>query len=818
MPNQISIPSKKTYSVPLKQAVYNHIQSKHPDTHPEAFKWDISRWESLRKAAVGGTVHVDRVNAIIGYHAQLVFALTKLPADIGLEIPYATVFSPPNALPVTLSNLHYERCSILFNLAALYSQLATSEDRSNSEGVKRASAFYQASSPPFAAGTFSYLLSTALPSLRTTIGVEELPLDLSEALVRSCEWLVLAQAQECAWQLAVLGHKSNGVISRLAAQVSILYESALSTIREATPSIRHLFPTDWLPYLETKQLHFDAAAQYRKGIDDIEHNRYGHELARLTSAQATAKRGYDVARRGAVPAAVQQDVKSLLDIVETNFTRAQRDNDLIYHQDVPALSALPNIQPVLIAQSTIPSGLQDPKTVLGDEAVIFGELLSWGARMAIEIYKDRQRTLVTEEIIDQARELRETSDRTLRSLNLPAALEALDKPVGLPPSLLSKAEEVRLDNGPQRIEKSIDDVQMLAKRAQQILDDAYDILDQEASEDEKLQEEIHISRLPSHQANEDLTSKGERYRTILREAFDSDEVVRQRWDEWETNIVELTYDEATLEASVPSSTTLTTSAGRSGTTETQTHARALRVLLEQLDDISRDRELLVSRAERLADADDITPRVLKAAAAVERWVDVQPSMFEDLLDEELSKYDKFRNDIQQGGVKQEEILAALKTRTETFLSSRKEDPSIKDREHALQSLDLAYHKYKEIIRHLDEGLQASSFYNDLSAILMQFKETCKEWKNLRHLEMQSLTGSIRSMSLKPEPSSPAPSHASLTLPDVPSSPPFAQQKTPARPKREIAMDLPSPDSAQWQAVELPPPPSRSRPTRQGQKN
>lgn len=35
--------------------------------------------------------------------------------------------------------------------------------------------------------------------------------------------------------------------------------------------------------------------------------------------------------------------------------------------------------------------------------------------------------------------------------------------------------------------------------------------------------------------------------------------------------------------------------------------------------------------------------------------------------------------------------------------SRKDDPAVREREHALQSLDLAYHKYREIRRNLDEG-------------------------------------------------------------------------------------------------------------------
>ena len=52
--------------------------------------------------------------------------------------------------------------------------------------------------------------------------------------------------------------------------------------------------------------------------------------------------------------------------------------------------------------------------------------------------------------------------RALRKLNLPSALEALERPIGLPPSLLRKAEEVRLEDGPAKIEASIEDVQRLA--------------------------------------------------------------------------------------------------------------------------------------------------------------------------------------------------------------------------------------------------------------------------------------------------------------------------------------------------------------------
>ena len=99
MNNLLSIPFKKTLAIPIRQAVKDYIHNAHPDTHSDAFKEDISRWELLRKSGIGGVVHPDRIqsmtqcvtnfpeilsdpNTINRYHAQLVFISTKLPNDV----------------------------------------------------------------------------------------------------------------------------------------------------------------------------------------------------------------------------------------------------------------------------------------------------------------------------------------------------------------------------------------------------------------------------------------------------------------------------------------------------------------------------------------------------------------------------------------------------------------------------------------------------------------------------------------------------------------------------------------------------------------
>jgi programmed cell death 6-interacting protein len=76
-----------------------------------------------------------------------------------------------------------------------------------------------------------------------------------------------------------------------------------------------------------------------------------------------------------------------------------------------------------------------------------------------------------------------------------------------------------------------------------------DILDSEASEDEAARKEVSLNRPKSYEANVELIEKASRYRSILSQAAESDELVRQKWDDWEESISELTLDE--VEPKIP---------------------------------------------------------------------------------------------------------------------------------------------------------------------------------------------------------------------------------------------------------------------------
>ena len=61
--------------------------------------------------------------------------------------------------------------------------------------------------------------------------------------------------------------------------------------------------------------------------------------------------------------------------------------------------------------------------------------------------------------------------RVARTLNLPGVLDALEKPISLPPSLLFKAREIRGHDMPSSIERSLEVIEELSSQNSSTLEE-----------------------------------------------------------------------------------------------------------------------------------------------------------------------------------------------------------------------------------------------------------------------------------------------------------------------------------------------------------
>jgi len=127
---------------------------------------------------------------------------------------------------------------------------------------------------------------------------------------------------------------------------------------------------------------------------------------------------------------------------------------------------------------------------------------------------------------------------------------------------------------------------------------------------------------------------------------------------------------------------------------------------------------------------------------------IEAVQFEDFFEKRLQKYNVDKETVSTEEAEQEAIAQRLREANGTFTTTRRGDSSTKDREKALQSLENAFFKYKEIISNLDAGRK---FYNDLAKIVSRFRDDCRNFAYQRRSEAShmeaDMTTAMASLSL-----------------------------------------------------------------------
>lgn len=236
--------------------------------------------------------------------------------QIGAEFTWYPALGYNTERPVVRNNLKYELMNILYNLAALYSQLASSSSRANPESLKVAAHHFN-----LAAGVLSHMRNEVLPELRMSDPPEDMDADTLEALVQ----LLLAQSQECSWQSGVVNGLKDLSIAKLATRVADLYNlAAEAAVRSEAIS------SAWIHHMTAKHHHFAAAAQFRAARDCLEKRKYGEEVARLRDAVACVTEGLKETRGGYLNKLILDDLNGLKRKAEDDLKRAEKDNDMIF--------------------------------------------------------------------------------------------------------------------------------------------------------------------------------------------------------------------------------------------------------------------------------------------------------------------------------------------------------------------------------------------------------------------------------------------------------------------------------------------------------
>ena len=691
------------------------------------FTEDLHIIDNLRADAVNTLeAHVSGIKKLSKYAAQLAFMGGKFPIDIGVEFTWYPAFGFNTQRPVSESNIRYELANILFNLASLYSQLACSVNRSTGDGLKAACNYFCQ-----AAGIISHLKEKIIPEIRSTP-----PEDMDLMTLEGLQHLLLAQAQECFWAKAVKDGLKDGLISKLAAKVSDFYDQAAEFGTNSD-----VISTDWIHHMTAKHHHFAAAAQYRASRECLEKQMYGEEVARLRDSLVCVNEGLKESRW--INRIVLADLNGLKSKVSDDLKRAEKDNDIIYLMNVPPKSELKTLDRAGMATPRAPEEVTNPLSMLGEKSEygqpLFARLVPYAVHFAATIYVERRNRLVNTQIIDQLEALTTQAREVLQSLNLPGSLQALEKPLGVPGNLVHSAEDVRQAEGLHRIRRTMRETSRIREEDVTLYHSGCQALQREAAEDERARTKYGTDRWPrepSALAGQQHHNRASEIEAWLKSAQSSDDLVASKVKEQEHILTILSGTKRDIEDYIPSARMV------SVPPEIQEAADDVREVLNRLSILESDRKKTIEALRLKVKRDDIDSALLTETARLERdfpMQRVEAVQFEPLFEERLHYYDADREKVQKEKETHNDTIDRLRRANTAYLAAKGGSNGAglvsKEREEALQRLNVGIMKYKEIVKNLGASRK---FYSDLQGIVSKFADECKQFAYDRRMEARGM--------------------------------------------------------------------------------
>uniref|UniRef100_A0A3Q3EV25 Programmed cell death 6-interacting protein n=1 Tax=Kryptolebias marmoratus TaxID=37003 RepID=A0A3Q3EV25_KRYMA len=766
----ISVPLKKSSEVDLVKPLSKFVTATYPPGEEQAEHLRaVEELNKLRKNALGRPLdkHESSLEILLRYYDQLCSIEPKFPFSenqLCLTFTWKDAFDKGSlfggSVKLSLASLGYEKTCVLFNCAALASQIAAEQNIDNDECLKAAARYYQ-----LASGAFSHIKDTVLSALN-----REPTMDICPETVSTLSSIMLAQAQEVFFLKATSDKMKDAVIAKLANQAADFYGEAFKQCQS-----KDTLPKEVLPVLAAKHCIMQANAELHQSILAKQKKRFGEEISRLQHAAELVK---TVASRYDE----YVSVKDLTDKINRALVAAKKDNDFIYHDRVPEIKDLEHIGKATLVKSTaITPPLSQKFTDL------FEKMVPMAVQQSMSVYSQRKAETVNR-LVGTMREATNLCNGVLASLNLPAALEDLSGD-SIPQSIAEKSKSIVEQGGLQSIEKLIKDLPELLTRNREILDESLKMLDDEETTDNELRAKFNQrwNRTPSGDLYKPLRAEGTNFRNILDKAVGADQVVRDRYNTQCDMIALLCKSENELSAAIPS-------ANPTKTLQGSEVVNVLRSLLAQLDDLKKEREIL--EGEIKAVTFDMSTTFLKALAQDSAINEEQLSMSQ--LDQ---LYGSYNQKVQASLSMQEELLGRVQTSHQEFASLKQSNTEANQREDVLKRLASAHDSYVEICSNLREG---TKFYNDLTEILLKFQNKCSDIVFARKTERDELLKCVQShlcqtewentlpsSSQQPQqPQQPQPKPQPPARPPPPSFTPQAAATTPASPAPVVFLPVP----------------------------
>ena len=351
---------------------------------------DFVVYKQCREKALGAIEASDLTTQLVmRYHHHMSSISPRFDgyeSDIKITFRWFDAFRP--RMQAVCYSFYFDWGNVLWNYAAFESLKAARIDRSTDEGIRIAHKSFQQ-----AAGVLDFIKDNIMAHVKVspvpyTCG-GTLPQLTTSGLVFGRE-LMLAQAQLCFYEKAVRDKKAAGtmkpgIIAKLAAQVAVFYRNAIDAC--AMDPLRVVIDPSWVGHLEFQASCFSGCAEYWQSIVSKEAasekgSGYGEEIGRLVRAEKFLLEALDVGQRLKLSPTLTGGAEVLMRAVKTAKAAAERDNNAIYMERVPADTTIAAVAPVSMVKSSPMSGINI------NERPLFKDLIPKSIKILSETAKE----------------------------------------------------------------------------------------------------------------------------------------------------------------------------------------------------------------------------------------------------------------------------------------------------------------------------------------------------------------------------------------------------------------------------------------------
>ncbi|XP_030622081.1 rhophilin-2 [Chanos chanos] len=278
------------FSVPFKDFILEHYSEDGTN-----YQEEIHDLMDMRQACRTPSRSDAGIDLLANYLSQLSLLDSRFFAPNRQMGIFFTWYDSFTGVPVCQQNISLEKASVLFNMAALYTQIGTRCDRQKRGGLDDAAAAFQR-----AAGVLHHLKETFThtPSY-----------DMSPAMLSMLIKLMLAQAQECLFERMTLHGIRNEFLALLkvaqeAAKVGEMYDQVHQSMIQ-TP-IKDNVPFFWSTMCQVKANHYRSIAHYFISTALLDHqlspsddeDQQEKALSQLYDSMPDGRSPLDILRKG----------------------------------------------------------------------------------------------------------------------------------------------------------------------------------------------------------------------------------------------------------------------------------------------------------------------------------------------------------------------------------------------------------------------------------------------------------------------------------------------------------------------------------------